>query len=191
MIQRVASPSGAECGAILWESKRTKNWSDAWLAKLRGDQRAAKAEICVLVSDALPKGVESFSNIDTVWVTAPQYALPLVTALRQGLIDVANTRQSQEGQQTKMKLIYDYLTGPRFRHRIEAIVEKFGDMQADLDREKKAMTRLWAKRDAQIQGVVESTVGMYGDMQGIAGRALEEIEGLEVPLIEANADEKV
>jgi hypothetical protein len=81
-------------------------------------------------------------------------------------------------------MVYRYLTGPGFRHRIEAIVEKFSDMQSDLDREKKAMTRLWAKREAQIQGVIESTIGMYGDLQGIAGRALQEIEGLEAPLLE-------
>ncbi len=184
VVQRVVSPLGLSCGNILWESKRTKNWSDSWLAKLRGDQRIAKAEIAVLVSQALPKDTESFSHVDGIWVTAPKYALPLVMALRQTLIEVAGSKQLQEGQQTKMELVYDYLTGPRFRHRVEAIVEKFSDMQSDLDREKKAMTRLWAKREAQIQGVIESTVGMYGDLQGIAGRAFPEIEGLEVPLIE-------
>ena len=188
IIQRVISPMGLSCGAILWESKRTKNWSEAWLVKLRGDQRTAKAEISVLITQALPKNIDSFSHVDGIWVTAPQYALPLVIALRQTLIEVANSKQSQEGQQTKMELVYDYLTGPRFRHRVEAIVEKFSDMQADLDREKKAMTRLWAKREAQIQGVIESTVGMYGDLQGIAGHALQEIEGLEIPLIESDAD---
>ena len=151
---------------------------------MRGDQRAAKADICLLVSQALPKGVESFEQIDGVWVAGTKYALPLVVALRQGLIDVANSKLSQEGQQTKTELVYEYLTGPRFRHRIEAIVEKFSDMEDDLNREKKAMTRLWAKRESQIQGVIESTVGMYGDLQGIAGRALEEIEGLAMPLIE-------
>ena len=184
IVQRVVSPSGVACGSILWESKRTKNWSDAWLTKLRGDQRVAKADICLLVSQALPKGVESFEQIDGVWVAGTKYALPLVVALRQGLIDVANSKLSQEGQQTKTELVYEYLTGPRFRHRIEAIVEKFSDMEDDLNREKKAMTRLWAKRESQIQGVIESTVGMYGDLQGIAGRALEEIEGLAMPLIE-------
>ncbi len=189
VVQRVVSPMGLSCGAILWESKRTKNWSDSWLSKLRGDQRTAKAEISVLITQALPKDVESFSHVDGVWVTAPKYAFPLVVSLRQTLIEVANSKQSQEGQQTKMELVYDYLTGPRFRHRVEAIVEKFSDMQADLDREKKSMTRLWAKRDAQIQGVLESTVGMYGDLQGIAGRALQEIEGLEIPLIESDIDE--
>jgi hypothetical protein len=100
-------------------------------------------------------------------------------------MDLAAARQAGEGQQTKMAMIYQYLTGPRFRHRVEAIVEKFTDMQADLDRERKSMTRLWAKREAQIAGVIEATAGMYGDLQGIAGRTLQEIEGLQVPLLEA------
>jgi hypothetical protein len=86
-----------------------------------------------------------------------------------------------------MALVYQYLTGPRFRHRIEAIVERFADMQADLDRERKATMRLWAKREEQIRGVVESTAGLYGDLQGIAGRTLREIEGLEMPLLDAPA----
>ena len=190
VLQRVVGPSGQSCGAILWESKQTKNWSDAWLPKLREDQRSAKAELAVLVTNALPKDVDSFGHIDGVWITQPRYALPLVFALRQSLIEVAITRQAQEGQDTKMELVYQYLTGPKFRHRVEAIVEKFSDMQADLDRERKSMTRLWAKREAQIQGVIESTVGMYGDLQGIAGRALQEIEGLETPLLESDLSDK-
>ncbi len=189
VLQKVMGPMGQWCGAILWESKRTKNWSDAWLMKLRGDQRAAKAEIAILVSNALPKTIETFGQMDGVWVTGSRLALPLAIALRQSLIDIANTRLAQEGQETKMELIYQYLTGPRFRHRIEAIVEKFSDMQADLDKERKTMTRLWAKREMQIHGVIESTVGMYGDLQGIAGRVLPEIEGLELPLIDLKDSE--
>jgi len=104
-------------------------------------------------------------------------------ALRQTLIEVAIARQTQEGQETKMELMYEYLTGPRFRHRIEAIVENFSDMQADLQRERSAMTRLWAKRETQILKMIGSTIGMYGDLQGIAGKALKEIDGLEVPLL--------
>jgi hypothetical protein len=83
-----------------------------------------------------------------------------------------------------MELVYQYLMSPKFRHRVEAIVEKIAEMERDLAREKKAMKRLWAKREAQIQGVIESTVGVYGDLQGIAGRALQEIDGLEVPLLD-------
>jgi hypothetical protein len=184
VVQRVCSASGVQVGTILWEFKRTKNWSDGWLAKLRNDQRAANAEISILISTVLPKDVENFGQVDGVWVSAPMFGLGLAMALRQTLIEVAMSKSLRQGQDTKMELIYDYLIGPRFRHRVEAIVEKFSDMKADLDREKKAMTRLWAKREMQIQSVIQSTVGMYGDFQGIAGQVLQEIAGLELPLIE-------
>jgi hypothetical protein len=121
-------------------------------------------------------------------VTDPRFAIPLAIALRQLLIDLAGSRQTQEGQQTKMELVYQYLTGPRFRHRIDAIVEKFTDMQADLDRERKTMMRLWSKREEQLRGVLDSTAGLYGDLQGIAGRAMQEIESLDVLMIEANGE---
>jgi hypothetical protein len=184
VLHRVLGPSGQPCGTILWESKRTKNWSDGWLAKLRDDQRSAKAEIALIVSNALPKGVEAFDLIDGVWVAETRFAIPLAIALRQSLIEVATSRQAQEGQQTKMELVYQYLTGPRFRHRIDAIVEKFTDMHADLDRERKTMMRMWAKREEQLRGVLDSTVGLYGDLQGIAGRAMQDIESLDVLMIE-------
>jgi len=188
VLHRVLGPAGQACGTILWESKRTKNWSDGWLSKLRDDQRAAKAEIAMIVSSALPKGVESFDLIDGVWVVEPRFALPLAIALRQSLIDVAGSRLAQEGQQSKMELVYSYLTGPRFRHRIDAIVERFTEMQTDLDRERKTMMRLWAKREEQLRGVLDSTAGLYGDLQGIAGRAMADIESLDILMIETKSE---
>lgn len=182
VVQRVMGPIGV-CGTILWESKRTKTWSDGWLAKLRDDQRAAKAEIALIVTQTLPKEVDTFNLIDGVWVSSHRCAIPMAIALRYSLIELAAARQAGDGQQTKMELVYQYLTGPRFRHRIEAIVEKFGDMHEDLHRERKTMTKLWAKREEQIRCVVESTAGMYGDLQGIAGKTLQEIEGLSIKLI--------
>ncbi len=185
VLHRVIGSTGQRAGTILWESKRTKNWSDGWLPKLRDDQRAAKAEVALIVSQALPKDVDSFDLVDGVWITEPRYAIPVAIAIRHSLIELAAVRQAGEGQQTKMELVYHYLTGPRFRQRVQAIVEKFSDMQQDLDKERKALTRLWAKREEQIRGVIESTAGMYGDLQGIAGRTLQEIEGLDMPLLEA------
>jgi len=179
VLQRVIGPNHQICGTILWESKRTKNWSDGWLPKLREDQRAAKAEIAVIISQALPKDVETFGLIDGVWVADPKVALPVALSLRQSLIEVASARQASEGQQTKMEMVYGYLIGPRFRQRIQAIVEAFSSMREDLDRERKAITRQWAKREEQIDRVMSATVGMYGDLQGIAGKTLQEIEGLE------------
>ncbi len=188
VLQRVMTVGGQACGGMLWETKRTKNWSDGWLAKLRSDQRAAGAAVAVLVTTALPKEIPAFGFIDGVWVADFASALPLAIALRRSLIDIAAAHQVREGQETKMTLVYQYLTGPRFRHRVEAIVEKFSEMQADLDRERKTMTRLWAKRETQIHGVVDSTVGMYGDLQGIAGKALQEIEGLDLPMLENTSE---
>jgi hypothetical protein len=184
LIQRVVGPAGQVVGSILWEAKRTKNWSDGWLGKLREDQRAAKADVALIVSQVLPKGVQTFDYIDGVWVTDPKCAVAVAVALRESLVALSAARLAGEGQQTKMEMIYRYLTGPRFRHRIEAVVERFSEMQADLDRERKAMTRLWAKREEQIHGVVETMAGLYGDLQGIAGRSLQEIAGLEVPLLD-------
>ncbi len=182
-LHRVFGATGQPCGTILWESKRTKNWSDSWLTKLRDDQRAAKAEIAIIVSQVLPKGVETFDQIDGVWVTSPRCIVPVAIAIRHSLVEVAAARQAGEGQQTKMEMVYQYLAGPRFRHRIQAIVEKFGDMQEDLEKERKVMTKQWAKREEQIRGVIESTAGMYGDLQGIAGKTLQEIEGLDLRLL--------
>ena len=179
-LQRVVSASGQASGTILWESKRTKNWSDGWLVKLREDQRAAKADIAVLVTQVLPKGVESFDVVDGVWVTSPRAALPVATMLRHTLLQVSMARQVSDGQQTKTEMVYQYLTGPRFRHRVEAIVEAFSSMQEDLDKERKAIMKQWAKREEQIERVMGATVGMYGDLQGIAGKSLQEIEGLEL-----------
>jgi hypothetical protein len=183
VLHRVHGPLGQSCGTILWESKRTKNWSDGWLVKLREDQRAAKAEVAIIISQALPKDVETFQLIDGVLVAHPRLTLPLAVMLRQSLIELASARQAGEGQQTKMEMVYQYLTGPRFSQRVQAIVEAFSSMQEDLNSEKKAITRQWAKREEQIERVMQATVGMYGDLQGIAGKTLLEIEGLNLPAL--------
>jgi hypothetical protein len=180
VVHAVARGEGQVCGTILWESKRTKNWSDGWLTKLRDDQRAAKADLAVIVTQALPKGMETFGHVDGVWVTGTRTFVPLAIALRHTLLELALARQAGEGQQTKMELVYQYLTGHRFRQRVTAIIEKFEEMHADLAKERASMTKLWAKREMQIQAVLAATAGMYGDLQGIAGQAIETIAALDV-----------
>jgi len=184
IVQTVIGPLGQECGRILWESKRTKNWSDSWIAKLKDDQRASKIEIAVIVSTALPKSIDSFDYLNGVWVTQPKTALPLALSLRTGLIELAALRQANLGQETKIELVYQYLIGPRFRQRVQAIVEAFSNMKQDLDKEKRSINAIWQKREAQIERVMLSTVGMYGDLQAIAGKSLQEIEGLEIDKLE-------
>ncbi len=185
VLQHVKNQMNQPCGTIIWESKRTNAWSDKWLPKLREDQRAAKAEIAVIVSQALPKDVDLFDLVDGVYVTTPKAALAIALLLRQGLMETASARLASQGQETKMEMVYQYLTGPRFRQRVQAIVEAFSTMQDDLNSEKKAITKQWAKREEQIDHVMQATVGMYGDLQGIAGKTMQEIEGLDLKLLGA------
>lgn len=187
VIQRVNGAIGPAAGVILWESKRTKNWVDSWLPKLREDQRRCNADIALVISNALPKQVENFDFIDGIWVAHPRCALPVATALRQSLIAVNGARVLQQGQLSKAEEVYQYLTGTRFRQRLEAIVERFSEMREDLDKERKLMTRAWAKRESQLISVIDATVGMHGDLQGIAGKAMPEISSLETPLLDGPA----
>jgi hypothetical protein len=191
LLQRVLGPQGKSCGTILWECKRTKNWCDKWLSKLRDDQRAVKAEVALLVSQALPKELETFDHIDGIWISKQRYAVPLAIALRQYLAGISAVREATDGQKTKMETVYQYLTGPRFRQRIEAIVEKFSDMQEDLTRERQAVMRCLAKREEQIRSVVEATAGMFGDLQGIVGQSLSEVKHLQMPLLESSSNDSI
>lgn len=178
VIQRVVNEQAQDCGMILWESKRTRTWTEGWLAKLREDQRSCKAEIAIIVSQTLPKGVSQFEFIDGIWVVSPAVAIPVASMLRDTLIRVSMARAVSLGQKTKAEMVYEYLTGAGFRQRVEAIVEAFTIMREDLDKEKRTIVQQWSKREKQIEQVMKSTLGMYGDMQGIAGRSLQEIEGL-------------
>jgi hypothetical protein len=178
LLQRVRTDDGRDCGTIAWESKRTKAWSDGWLPKLRDDQRAAGAVCAVLVSQELPKDVKHFGLKDGVWVCAWPYAAALGAALRAGLIDISLAKRVAEGRGEKMQMLYEYLTGPEFRNRVGGFVEAFKEMQDDLEREKRAMQTLWKRRERQMQRARDNITAFYGDLQGIAGRQLQDLPSL-------------
>lgn len=178
VIQRVFHRNGNSCGTIVWESKRTKSWGGDWIQKLKDDQRLVKAELAMIVSETLPKDVDNFALINGVWVTNPQCALGVASALRIQLIEVATTKLSAVGKNEKMEVLYAYLSGPEFKQRMEAIVEAFVSMQKDLLDEKRSAERQWAKREKQIQKVIANTSGMYGDFQGLIGSSLQTIPAL-------------
>ncbi len=184
IMHSVVSDSGVPAGVILWESKRTKTWSNTWLPKLRDDQRAAKADVAVLVSTTLPKDMDTLFNIiDGVWVCGPDVALALAAVMRDGLLRVSNARAINRGMATKAEEVYQYLTGAQFKRRVEAIVEAFSTMKEDLDKERKAITKQWVKRETQIERVMQATIGMYGDLSAIAGKSLGEIDDLDMKLL--------
>jgi hypothetical protein len=181
IIHTVKTQSGRICGKILWESKRTRNWSDTWIQKVKDDQREAKADLATIVSEALPKGFHHFRQIEGVWVTDLPSVLSLAVALRFMLIQIATTRELQTGKEEKMEIVYNYLTGSEFRNRVQAIVEAFISLRRDLDSEKRAMESIWAKREKQIERVVLNISGMHGDLEGIVGATLPSVKLLELP----------
>ena len=178
VIHKVFTKSGHFCGTIVWELKRTKSWSDGWIAKLKDDQRLTKAEIAILVSEALPKDCQHFAQISGVWVASPQCAISLAVALRKQLTEIAMTKLAAVGKNEKMEVLYQYLSGIEFKQRVEAIVEAFIEMQEDLQEERRVVEKRWAKREKQIQRVVLNTSGMHGDLQGLIGSSLQEIPAL-------------
>ncbi|MBI5587405.1 MAG: DUF2130 domain-containing protein [Deltaproteobacteria bacterium] len=190
IVQRVYTRAGAFCGTIAWESKRTKAWNDEWIGKLKDDQREIKAEAAIIVTETLPKGITTFGLLEGVWVTDVATASNLAEVLRVMLIQLAHSRLSAVGKGEKMEAIYNYLSGPEFKHKIEAIVESFTTMKEDLDREKNAVLKLWAKREKQIERVQTNTLCMYGDMQGIIGASLPEIKSLELGAGDGSEDEE-
>ncbi len=178
LIQTVRNHRIQPCGTIIWESKNTRNWQPLWLEKLKEDQRSVGANIAVIVSAALPPDVNGFGQIDGVWIASIRVWPALATALREQLIQVAYAHASSEGKQEKIEMLYRYLAGDQFRQRVQGIAEAFTAMQTQLDRERRAMERLWKEREKQIERVMTNTVGMYGEMRGLIGHTLPEIEAL-------------
>ena len=178
LMQEVCGKGGQVCGTIIWETKNTRNWSPAWIDKLKEDQRAVGASLAVLVSVALPAEVREFGRVNGVWVVGLNVWPALALALREQLIAVAFARAASEGRQEKMALLYDYLSGEAFRQRIQAIVEAFTAMQTQLHGERRAMERLWREREKQIERVITHTAGMYGEVRGLVGASLPEIPAL-------------
>ena len=189
ILQVVHNTTGKECGKILWESKNTKDFQKSWIEKLKKDQQEANADIAVIMSVALPAGIDSFDMYDGVWVTDYKSLKGLATALRQGLIEVARQKLITTGQDSIKDVLYQYITGQEFMMRIRAVVEAFQRMNDELAKEKRAMTKIWNSREKQISTVIENVVGIHGSIEGLVGgqKALPQIETLS---LEAIADEE-
>ena len=179
LIQRVFDRTGELCGSILWETKRTKNWSDAWVGKLKVDQLAVEADVALLLTQALPKDCERFKQVDgSLWVTNQACALDLAFVLRNALIELAKNRRIVRGKSEKMEVLYDYLSSAQFGARVEAVLNTLVMMKGDLDAERRAYARIWAKRRTQIDSVIGNISHVVGDLQTIGDLTLAEIKSL-------------
>ena len=177
---------GTECGTIIFESKRTKTFSNAWIQKLKTDMRSKQADIAILVTQNFPKEMSCFGERDGVWICSFSEVIALTSALRHTIIRVSDTKKSEENKGDKMHMLYNYLTGNEFRQCIETIMEGFVAMKNSITKEKMQMEKMWKEREKQLEKVLLSTSGMYGSVKGIAGASIAEI-----PLLEDgyNADE--
>lgn len=180
VVQTVRTPSGQSCGKIIWEAKRAEHWSDKWLQKLKDDQQAAGADIAVLVTTVMPKGVsDPFTRIGDVWVVSPQVMRPVAETLRVTLLELQRLRQVNTGRNEKMEQLYDYLAGAPFAQRVRTMLESFVAMRTDLETEKRAMLKMWAKRQAQIERVTGSMLTVVGELQAIAQDQLPRLNAIE------------
>lgn len=180
-IQIIHTRSQQNCGSIYYESKRTKDFQPSWIEKFKADIREKSANIGVLVTDAMPNGMERMGLKEGIWICTYDEFKGLCTVLRESIIQINLAVNSQENKGDKMHLLYDFLTSNTFRLQVEAIVEGFTQMKLDLESEKRAMQRIWKQREKQIEKVITNTVDMYGSIKGIAGNAIQPVKALELP----------
>lgn len=180
-IQIVNTRSRQNCGKIYYESKRTKDFQPSWIEKFKADMREKGADIGVLVTEAMPSDFERMGIKDGVWICSYEEFKGLCAVLRASVIQLSLAVASQEGKGDKMHMLYDFLTSNTFRMQVEAIVEGFSQMKADLESEKRSMQRIWKQREKQIEKVITNTIDMYGSIKGIAGNAIQSVKALELP----------
>ncbi|HHD81548.1 MAG TPA: DUF2130 domain-containing protein [Campylobacterales bacterium] len=180
-LQTINTREIQNCGVICYESKNTKAWSDGWITKLKQDMLSVNADLGVLVTSIYPKNMKRMGFVDGIWVCSLDEFKGSSSLLRESIIRVHKTMQSQENRSDKMSLLYNYMTGNEFAMQMKAIVDGFIKMQEELDKEKRSLMASWKRRQKTIDGVLVNTTQMYGSLQGIAGSsAITHIDALEL-----------
>lgn len=180
-LQTVRNSLGKDCGTIYYESKRTKTFQVAWIDKFNADKREKNADIGVLVTQTMPKGMERFGPKDGIWICSFDEFKGLCYVFRAHLIQMSKAIVAEENKGDKKAMLYNYLTSPEFQSQLGAVVESYKQMREDLETEKLAMQRLWKKREKQIGKALDGLAGMYGTIEGIAGNAIQAPASLELP----------
>lgn len=185
ILQIVRNSTGKECGKILWESKNTKDFSSKWIEKIKTDQQDANADMSVIMSMALPKGIDNFGPFEGIWVTDYKSTIGLCNAFRETLIRVERERVINKHQDSMRDVLYKYVTGQEFAMRIKRMAEAYIGMQRDLEAEKRAMNKIWSKREKQISTVLDNLSGIRGEIEGMVGgqKILHAIETLSLEAI--------
>ena len=181
VIHKVRNNNGNEIGIIAYESKRTKSFGKDWVSKLKEDGGRVKADICVLVTDALPEDIERIGQKDGVWICTFTEFKGLALVLRDSIIRISEAYASQTNKGDKMQMLYDYLNGKEFAAQIGAILESFNELRKGYIDERNKMERIWKTREKQLEKIMINANGFIGSIQGIIGSTIPEI-----PLLEAD-----
>ncbi|MDQ0969918.1 hypothetical protein QFZ20_005321 [Flavobacterium sp. W4I14] len=168
-VQVVRNQFGQECGKIIYESKRTKDFGGDWIEKLKKDMRSMGIDVAVIVSQCYPKGMDCFGQRDGVWICSFEEVNAVAYVLREGILRLAGAVKSQENRGEKMHMLYDYLMGAEFSEQWKAIREGFMSMKLSIQRERDAMERLWKAREKQLEKVLLNATHIRGSIEGIAG----------------------
>lgn len=193
ILQIIRNRTSKECGKILWESKNTKTFQKGWIEKLKSDQMEANANIAVIMSMALPDGIDNIGQYEGVWITDYKSSIGLAMALRYGIIEAEKQRVISKNQESAKDLLYGYITSQEFVMKVRAVVDAFNRMQSELEAERRAMTRIWSNREKQIRTVIENITVFYGSIEGLVGgkKALPEIKPLSLESVIEEEKEEV
>jgi hypothetical protein len=178
---------GQECGKIIFESKRTKDFSQEWIEKLKADMRSERADLAVIVTQSMPKDMDRFGERSGVWICTFNEAKALVQVLRESIIKIFNSTRVQQNRGDKMHMLYDYLTSHEFAEQWSAIREGFVAMKVSIQKERDAMERLWKAREKQLEKVLLNSAHIRGSIEGIAGTDTIDLNLLE----ESNGEEEL
>lgn len=172
VLQMVVNRNQVDCGIIVYESKRTKNFDKKWIEKLKQDQVRVKGEIAVLVTQTMPNDMDRFDFVNGIWICHFHEVKSLAKVLREMLLKTQSIKTTQDNKGDKMELLYTYLTGNDFVQKIKRIIENYDNMINQLNTEKKTTYRMWSEREKQIWVVQENINSLFGDIKGIAGNSI-------------------
>ncbi len=168
-VHHVRNQFGQECGKIIYESKRTKDFSMEWIEKLKKDMRSMGVDVAVIVTQCYPKGMDCFGEKDGVWICSFDEVKAVSYILRDGIVKLSGAIKSQENRGDKMHMLYDYLTSTEFSEQWKAIREGFMSMKLSIQRERDAMEKMWKAREKQLEKVMLNAAHIRGSIEGIAG----------------------
>jgi hypothetical protein len=183
-VQLIRNQYGQDCGKIIYESKRTKEFTKDWVEKLKADMRAQGMDIAILVTQTMPRDMERFGEKEGIWICTFSEVKALAYVLRDGMIKLSTKLRSQENKGDKMHMLYEYLTSGEFAEQWKAVREGFMAMKLSIQRERDAMEKLWKAREKQLEKVLLNTAHIKGSIEGIAGN-----DSVDLQLLEDAADE--